>query len=83
MNTPEPEIIEAEIVEEPVPETFPASSADHARQQGDTSGVLEGMLVLVMGFLVTTVVILFSVFVLCPLLLLRRLWQLTFHAGPR
>ncbi|MBR4355268.1 MAG: hypothetical protein IKP96_01665 [Elusimicrobiaceae bacterium] len=47
---------------------------DHARPQGDTGGLLSGLLVLTVGFLTTIAVILFGLVVVCPLLLLGRLF---------
>ena len=68
-------VIEPEILDEnghPIAQTSPR---DRARPQGDTGGLLSGMLVLAVGFLATAAVILFSVFILCPLMLLGRLFR--------
>lgn len=65
-------VIEPEIIDE---NGRPVSPRDHARPQGDHSGVLGGMLVLAVGFIATAAVILFSVFILCPLMLLGRLFR--------
>ena len=74
-----PEVIEPEIIDESG-QVIPSagSSREHARPQGDTSGVLGGLLVLAVGFLTTVAVLLFSVLVLVPLMLLGRLfgWQI-------
>ena len=67
----EPEIIDENgVVVTPVP--------DRARPQGDTSGVLGGMAVLAVGFVMTVVVALFTLLVVCPLVLLGRLfgWEI-------
>ena len=68
-------VIEPEILDENGLPVAPDSSRDHARPQGDTGGLLSGMLVLAVGFLATAAVILFSVFILCPLMLLGRLFR--------
>lgn len=46
---------------------------DHARPYGDRGGLLGGFLVLVLGFVVTVAVLLFSVCILIPFTLLMRL----------
>ena len=73
MKPSTPEVIEAEVIDENGQVISPVASKDHARPQGDTGGLLGGMLVLVVGFVATVAVILFSVFILCPLMLLGRL----------
>lgn len=72
-----PEVIEPEILDETGQVVSPVSAKNHARPQGDTSGVLGGLLVLAVGFLTTVAVILFSVLIVVPLMLLGRLfgWQ--------
>ena len=70
------EVIEPEIIDETGQVISPASLKEHARPQGDTSGVLSGLLVLAIGFLTTLAVILFSVLILVPLMLLARLFGL-------
>ncbi len=72
-----PEVIEPEILDETGQIVSSVSSKPHARPQGDTSGVLGGLVVLAVGFLVTVAVILFSVLIVAPLMLLGRLfgWQ--------
>ena len=79
----EPEIIEAEIVENnseqgPLPRadiSVPAwhTPGDHARPQGDHGGMLGGFLVLALGFVVTILVLLISIFIIIPFTLLMRL----------
>lgn len=69
-------VIEPEVIDENgIPIT---PQPDHARPQGDTSGVLGGMLVLAVGFVMTLAVALFTLFVICPLMLLGRLlgWEI-------
>ncbi len=96
MPNPEPEIIEAEIVEDvstnhakketlnggvPLRPTVLHANArpswhtpgDHARPQGDRSGLLGGFLVLALGFIVTALVLLISVCIIIPFTLLTRL----------
>ena len=88
MSAQEPEIIEAEIVEnssgqEPLPQgsvTLRANEpppwntpGDHARPYGDKGGMLGGFLVLATGFVVTIAVLLFSFCILIPFTLLMRL----------
>ena len=78
------QIIEPEIIDETGQVISPASTPkDHARPQGDNGGLLGGLLVLTVGFLATVAVILFSVLILCPLLLLGRLFGLAFHTARR
>ena len=73
MSVQKDTVIEPEILDENgLPVTVQAPR-DHARAQGDNGGLLSGMLVLAVGFLATAAVILFSVFILCPLMLLGRL----------
>ena len=97
MSSTEPEIIEAEIVEDistknakhtnlqgegtPVSEPLRANvrpawhtPGDHARLRGDNGGLLGGLLVLAVGFIVTAVVLVFSVCILIPFTLLMRLF---------
>ncbi len=83
MNTERPDVIEPEIIDETGQIVSPASPKDHARPQGDNGGILGGLLVLTVGFLATVAVILFSVFILCPLMLLGRLLGFTFHTVRR
>ena len=58
MTKPEPEIIEPEIIDENGIPVVP--EPDHARPQGDTSGVLGGMAVLAVGFVMTVFVTVFT-----------------------
>ncbi len=69
-------VIEPEIIDENGITISP--EPDHARPQGDTSGVLGGMLVLAVGFVMTVLVAAFTLLVLCPLMLLGRLfgWEM-------
>lgn len=69
-------VIEPEIIDENGVVVTP--QADHARPQGDTSGVLGGMLVLAVGFVMTILVAAFTLLVICPLMLLGRLfgWEI-------
>lgn len=73
----EPEIIEAEVLDEQGRPIMPGQAAvpprDHARPQGDLSGVLGGFMVLAAGILMTVLVAFFTVFIVCPLLLLGRI----------
>lgn len=46
---------------------------DHARSQGDTSGVLGGFITVFFGFIVTIAVLLFTVCILVPLALIGRI----------
>jgi len=46
---------------------------DHARPQGDTSGVLGGFVTFLFGFAVTVAVILFTVCILVPIALIGRI----------
>ena len=46
---------------------------DHARPQGDTSGVLSGFVTFFFGFVVAIAVILFTVCILVPLALIGRI----------
>ena len=48
-------------------------SQDHARPQGDTTGVLSGFITFFFGFVVTIAVILFTVCILVPLALIGRM----------
>lgn len=66
-------VIEAEIIDETGQVISPVSPRDHARPYGDNGGLLSGVLVLTVGFLATIAVILFSIFVIVPLMLLGRL----------
>lgn len=75
MDAKEQTVIEPEIIDENGVPVARDSVRDHARPQGDTGGLLSGMLVLAVGFLATAAVILFSVFILCPLMLLGRLFR--------
>jgi len=45
---------------------------DHARAQGDRGGLLGGFLVLALGFLITVVVLIFSICIVIPFTLLMR-----------
>lgn len=69
-------VIEPEIIDENGVVVTP--QADHARPQGDTSGVLGGMAVLAVGFVMTVLVAAFTILVICPLMLLGRLlgWEI-------
>ncbi len=69
-------VIEPEIIDESGVVITP--EPDHARPQGDTSGVLGGMAVLAVGFVMTILVALFTLLVVCPLMLLGRLfgWEI-------
>lgn len=83
----EPEIIEAEIVENPRQTSLPQGEVtwhanerpkwhtpgDHARHYGDSGGMLGGFLVLTLGFIVTVFVLLVSVCVIIPFTILMRL----------
>ncbi|MBR4682917.1 MAG: hypothetical protein IKP06_06430 [Elusimicrobiaceae bacterium] len=73
MNSPKNTVIEPEIIDENGLPVTAQAPRDHARPEGDNGGLLGGMLVLAVGFLATAAVILFSVFILCPLMLLGRL----------
>ena len=88
MHPNEPEIIEAEIVENSTQqESLPQEKVilqanarptwhtpgDHARPYGDRGGMLGGFLVLALGFIVTVFVLLFSVCVVIPVTILMRL----------
>lgn len=76
MHEPNNQVIEPEIIDENgIPVT---AEPDRARPQGDTSGVLGGMAVLAVGFVMTVLVAAFTIFVLCPLMLLGRLfgWEI-------
>ena len=75
MSAEKATVIEPEIIDETGQVVAPAPK-DHARPQGDNGGLLGGVLVLTVGFLATVTVILFSVFILCPLVLLGRLFGL-------
>ena len=75
MDAKEKTVIEPEIIDENGLPVTPDAARDHARPQGDTGGLLGGMLVLVVGFITTIAVILFSIFILCPLALLGRLFH--------
>lgn len=66
--------IQPEVLDETGHVVTPAGVRDQARAYGDMSGVLSGVWVLMVGFLTTVAVILFSVLVICPLLLLGRLF---------
>lgn len=66
-------VVEAEIIDETGQVISPVSPKDHARPYGDNGGLLSGVLVLTVGFLATIAVILFSIFVIVPLMLLGRL----------
>ncbi len=84
MSSQEPEVIEPEIIDETGQVISPAGAGrDHARVQGDTSGVFGGLLVLAVGFLTTLAVILFGLFVVVPLLLLGRLFGWQIHTWKR
>ena len=74
MTEKEQTVIEAEVIDETGQIISSGSSKEHARPYGDTSGILGGMLVLMVGFFTTVAVILFSVFIVVPLLLLGRLF---------
>ena len=69
-------VIEPEVIDENGVVVTP--QRDHARPQGDTSGVLGGMAVLAVGFVMTVLVTAFTILVLCPLMLLGRLfgWEI-------
>ena len=67
------DVIEPEIIDETGQLISPAPPQARARAQGDTGGLLGGLLVLAVGFLATVAVILFSVFIVVPLMLLGRL----------
>ena len=76
MDEPKNQVIEPEIIDENgVPVT---SEPDHARPEGDTSGILGGFAVLAMGIVMTVLVAAFSLLVLCPLMLLGRFfgWEM-------
>jgi len=69
-------VIEPEIIDENGVVVTP--QPDHARPQGDTSGALGGIAVLAVGFVMTILVAAFTLLVLCPLMLLGRLfgWEI-------
>ncbi len=68
-------VIEPEVLDENGLPVTPIPPRDKARPQGDTGGLLGGMLVLAVGFIATAAVILFSVLIVCPLMLLGRLFH--------
>ena len=72
----EKQVIEPEIIDENGIPVVP--QPDRARPQGDTSGVLGGMAVLAIGFVMTILVAAFTLLVICPLMLLGRLfgWEI-------
>ena len=76
IQKPKQEVIEPEIIDENGIPVVP--QPDHARPQGDTSGVLGGMAVLAVGFVMTILVAAFTLLVICPLMLLGRLfgWEI-------
>ena len=69
-------VIEPEILDENGQPITP--QPDRARPQGDTSGVLGGVLVLATGFVLTILAALFTLLVVCPLMLFGRLlgWEI-------
>ena len=71
-------VIEPEILDE---NGCPVVVGDHARPKGDTSGVLGGMLVLAVGLVMTVFVALFTLFIVCPFVLLGRCLGLTIRRG--
>ncbi len=76
MKDSQSNVIEPEIIDE---NGIPVSAQpDHARPEGDTSGVLGGIAVLAVGIVMTVLVAAFSLLVLCPLMLLGRLfgWEM-------
>ena len=74
MNDEKNTVIEPEILDETGQVISAADSPkSHARPRGDNGGLLSGLLVLSVGFISTVAVILFSIFILCPLMLLGRL----------
>lgn len=74
MSSKQNTVIEPEILDENgLPVSSDSAPRDRARPQGDNGGLLGGMFVLAVGFIATAAVILFSVLILCPLMLLGRL----------
>lgn len=70
-------VIEPEILDE---SGQPVSVVqDHARPKGDTGGVLGGILVLAVGLVMTVFVALFTLFIVCPFVLLGRCLGLSVH----
>ena len=68
------EIIEPEILDENGrPVGGPNQPKDSARKKGDNGGILGGILVLVLGFIMTLLVAAFSILVLAPLMLIGRI----------
>ena len=83
----EEEIIEAEVLDEHgrplsqigVPSGYDPKSTDHARPKGDTGGMLGGFLVLFTGFMLTLLVVFFSLFIVFPILILGKLFSAVFR----
>jgi hypothetical protein len=83
----EEEIIEAEVLDEygrplseiAVPSGYDPHSKDHARPKGDTGGMLGGFLVLFTGFMMTLLVVFFSLFIVFPLMILGKLFTAVFR----
>jgi len=71
-------VIEPEILDE---NGCPVVVEDHARPKGDTGGVLGGMMVLFVGLVMTVFVALFTLFIVCPFVLLGRCLGLTIRRG--
>lgn len=65
----EPEVLDehGNVIQEEVP------PRDHARPKGDNGGIIGGFFVLAFGFLMTLLVMVFSVLVLLPLALIGKL----------
>lgn len=56
---------------------------DHARPKGDTGGFFSGLVVLSFGFLVSLLVLIFSVCVLLPILFIGRILGIKARPSPR
>ena len=67
------EVIEPEILDENGKPIHAEPARDSARPQGDTGGIIGGVLVLAFGFIMTLLVAVFSICVVLPLMLLGRL----------
>lgn len=67
------EIIEPEILDENGnPIGGEHTPKDSARPKGDNGGIFGGILVLAFGFIMTLLVVAFSIFILVPLMLIGR-----------
>lgn len=74
----QPEIIEAEIIDEHGRTVVPQPDGDHprphARPKGDKGGLVGGFFVLAFGFMVTLFVAAFTIFIVLPLALIGRIF---------